>query len=85
MSILTPDAILAELQPIFEEALDEPGLTVTRESNAMNTPNWDSLAHISIIEMVERRFKVRFALGELQDLKEVGDLVDLVVAKSDKA
>jgi acyl carrier protein len=85
MATWTGVDVLAELQPIFEEALDEPGLTVTRESNAMNTPNWDSLAHISIIEMVERRFKVKFALGELQDLKEVGDLVDLVVAKSEKA
>jgi acyl carrier protein len=85
MTTWTDADVLAELQPIFEEALDEPGLAVTRESNAMNTPNWDSLAHISIIEMVERRFQVKFALGELQDLKEVGDLVDLVVAKADKA
>lgn len=82
MSTWTPDTVLAELQPIFEEALDEPGLVVTRGSNAKNTPNWDSLAHISIIEMVEHKFKIRFALGELQDLKQVGDLVDLVVKKA---
>lgn len=82
MATWTPDTVLAELQPIFEEALDEPGLTVTRDSNARNTPNWDSLAHISIIEMVEQRFNIRLALGELQDLKQVGDLVDLVVAKA---
>jgi acyl carrier protein len=54
---------------------------VKRSSNAMNTPNWDSLAHIDIIEMVERHFKVKFGLGELQDLKEVGDLVDLILEK----
>ena len=47
----------------------------------MNTPNWDSLAHIDLIEMVERHFKVKFGLGELQDLKEVGDLVDLILEK----
>jgi acyl carrier protein len=28
--------------------------------------------------MIERRYKVRFALGELQDLKNVGDLLDLL-------
>lgn len=81
MAILTPDSVLAELQPIFEEALDEPGLEIGRNSNAANTNNWDSLAHIAIIEMVESHFKVRFALGELQQLKQVGDLVDLVIAK----
>jgi acyl carrier protein len=84
MASLTPDEVLAQLQPIFEEALDEPGITVTRESNAANTPHWDSLAHISIIEMVSQHFKVRFALTELQDLKKVGDLIDLVVAKAHK-
>ncbi len=84
MPELSPTGVLAELQPIFQEALNEPGLTVTRASNAMNTPNWDSLAHIELIEMVESHFKVRFALGELQDLKEVGDLVDLIVEKAAK-
>jgi acyl carrier protein len=32
--------------------------------------------------MVERHFKVKFALGELQDLKEVGDLVALIIEKT---
>ena len=79
----TPEDVLAELQPIFREALDEPDLKVTFKSNAANTPNWDSLAHIDIIETIQRRFKVKFALGELQDLKEVGDLVRLVIKKTE--
>jgi len=82
MPNLTSDEVLAELQPIFQEALDNPALTVTRSSSALNTPNWDSLAHIELIEMVESHFKVKFALGELQDLKEVGDLVDLIIKKA---
>lgn len=80
----TADNVLAELQPIFEECLNSPGLVVSRGSNAMNTENWDSLAHIELIEMVERHFKVKFALGELQDLKEVGDLIDLILEKMNK-
>jgi acyl carrier protein len=84
MPDLTPDSVLAELQPIFQEALDNPKLAVTRSSSAPNTPNWDSLSHIEIIEMVERRFKVRFDLGEVQDLKTVGDLVDLTIKKAQR-
>jgi acyl carrier protein len=78
------DGILAALQPIFQEALSSPKLSVTRSSNALNTPNWDSLAHIDLIEMVERHFRVKFALGEMQDMKEVGDLVDLILEKQNK-
>jgi acyl carrier protein len=84
MAALTADKVLAELQPIFEEALDEPGITVTRESNATNTLHWDSLSYITIIEMVSHHFNVRFTLAELQDLKKVGDLIDLVVAKANR-
>ena len=77
----TPEEILLELQPIFQEALDQPGLEVTLTSNAVNTANWDSMAHIDLIEMVERHFRVRFSLGELQDLKDVKDLVRLILDK----
>ncbi len=78
----TPDEVLNDLQPIFQEALDNPALTVTRTSSALNTPNWDSLAHIAIVEMVESKFKIRIGLSELEDLKEVGDLVDLIIRKT---
>jgi len=81
MADLTADTVLAGLQPIFAEILDEPGIELSRDSNASNTPNWDSLAYIEIIEMVQRRFKVKFSLAELQKLKDVGDLVDLVLEK----
>ena len=81
MPDLTADSVLAELQPIFREALNNPEVTVDLRSNATNTPDWDSIAHIEIVELTELRFNVRFALGELQDLKEVGDLVALVVQK----
>ena len=81
MPELSPDTILEQLQPIFREALNEPDLTVTRNSSARNTPNWDSLGHIDLIEMVEMHFKVKFALGELHEMKNVGDLVDLIEEK----
>ncbi|MGB8539364.1 MAG: acyl carrier protein [Acidobacteriaceae bacterium] len=85
MPDVSPDDVLEQLQPIFEEVLDQPELRVTRNSNASNTENWDSLAHIDLMEMVQQRFKVKFALGELQDLKDVGDLVDMIVTKMNKA
>ena len=84
MPELSPAAILDQLQPIFREALNEPELTVTRNSSARNTPNWDSLAHIDLIEMVEMHFKVKFALGELHEMKNVGDLIDLIEEKKNE-
>lgn len=84
MPIWTDDAVLTELQPMFQEVLNADDLTITRTSSAMNTRSWDSLAHIELIEMVEHHFKIRFDLAELQKFKQVGDLVDLLVAKTAK-
>jgi acyl carrier protein len=73
--------ILAQLQPIFQDILDQPELVINRESSALNVEDWDSLSHINLVTAVERHFKIKFALGELQDLKNVGDMVDLISAK----
>lgn len=73
--------ILAQLQPIFQDILDQPELVISRESSALNVEDWDSLSHINLVTAVERHFKIKFALGELQDLKNVGDMVDLISAK----
>ena len=75
------DNILEELQDIFRDVLDQPDLVLTRSSNASNVDDWDSLAHINLVTSIEKRYKIRFALGELQDLKDVGDMIDLIKAK----
>lgn len=79
---MTQQEILDKLQPIFRDVLDDDRLVITFKSNATNTPNWDSLSHINLIQTIESDFKVRFALGELQDLKDVGDLVSLIQKKA---
>ncbi len=75
------DPILEQLQPIFQDILDQPDLHLTRQSNASSVDEWDSLAHVNIVTAVERHFKIKIALGELQDLKNVGDMVDLIKSK----
>jgi acyl carrier protein len=79
---MTQTEILDRLQPIFHDVLDDNSLVITPSSNATNTPNWDSLSHVNLIVAVQSEFKVKFALGELQDLKNVGDLIALIQKKS---
>jgi acyl carrier protein len=79
---MTQTEVLDRLQPIFRDVLDDDSLVITPSSNATNTPNWDSLSHVNLIVSVQSEFKVKFALGELEDLKNVGDLVALIQKKS---
>lgn len=73
--------ILAELQPIFQDILDQPDLRIVRESNGGNVDGWDSLAHVNLVTAIQRHFGVKFALGELNELKNVGEMVDLIQKK----
>ena len=78
---MTSNKLLERLQPIFRDVLDQPDLTITTESSGHNVEGWDSLAHINLVSAIEQEFKIRFALGELQDLKNVGDMIELMQAK----
>ena len=75
------DNMLEDLQPVFRDILDQPDLVLTRESNANNVEDWDSLAHINLVTSIEKRYKIKFGLGELQELKNVGDMIDLIKVK----
>jgi acyl carrier protein len=73
--------IIAELTPVFREVFDDDSIVITRQTTANDIEGWDSLSHMNMVMAVEVRFKIRFALGELPALKNVGDLADLVAKK----
>jgi acyl carrier protein len=73
--------LLPEIQEIFRDIFDDPSLVITRDSNASTVEDWDSLAHVNLVTAIEKRYKIRFALGELQELKNVGDMIDLIQEK----
>jgi acyl carrier protein len=72
------------LNGIFRMVFDDDSLVVTRSTTANDIEEWDSLSHLNLVMAVESRFKVKFALGELQGLKNVGDMVSLIDRKVQK-
>jgi acyl carrier protein len=54
---------------------------ITEASNAKTVEGWDSLAHINLVAAVQETFDVRFALGELETLQNVGDMIALMKRK----
>jgi acyl carrier protein len=77
--------ILAQLQPLFREVLDRPQLNITRQSKASSVEGWDSLAHMNLLVAIEQEFGVSFTLAELEEMKSVGDMVDMIEKKVAKA
>ncbi len=72
---------LEMLEPIFREVFDDEAIQLKRETTADDIEEWDSLTHMNLVIALELRFKVKFALGELQKLKNVGEMLDLINKK----
>lgn len=75
---MTKEEILNELQPIFQDVLDDEDIVITNESNAEQIEEWDSLSHIRLIVAIEKQFNIKFSFDELQGLKNVGDMIELI-------
>lgn len=74
------EQVIANLQEVFDSVfMDE--VHVTPELSAREVPEWDSIAHISLIVAVEEKFGVRFRVGEVEATKNVGDLSKLILSR----
>ena len=76
--------ILAELTEILRDIFDDPDLVVTRDTTADDIEDWDSANHINIVVAAESHFKTRFQASEIEELKNVGDFVDLIAKKQSR-
>jgi acyl carrier protein len=81
---MTGNEMLKKLEGIFRDIFDEEDLKISNETTAEDIEDWDSLAHINLVVAIEKEFNVKFALGELQLLQNVGDMVELILKKFSK-
>ncbi len=73
--------ILPKVREIIAEVLDQPDLQIDESTTADMVEGWDSLNHINIVVAVESSFGVKINTAEIEDLRNVGELVDLVQRK----
>jgi len=78
---LTKDQILQGLSEIFQDIFDRDDLVISPQTTAADIPEWDSFNHINIIVASEMTFKVKFQVAETEELKNVGELIDLIATK----
>jgi acyl carrier protein len=71
-----------KLQELFRDILDIEDIILEDTTSANDLEEWDSLTHINLVVAIEREFKIRFALGELSDMKNIGDITKLIYQKT---
>jgi acyl carrier protein len=75
------EQIYQRLTEIFREIFEDQSIVPTPEMKAGDVPEWDSLNHINLIVAIEARFKIKFKSTELESLRNVGHLVELIGRK----
>lgn len=70
--------ILAKVQDIFRDVLDNQTIVLTNNICADDIDEWDSLAHIQLIVAIEKKFKTKFTAKEMLSWTNVGEMVDCI-------
>ena len=78
---MTDDEILQKLTPVFRDVFDNPELEISPSTTADDVEEWDSVNHITLIVEIEQKFGIKFQTAELDELKNVGELVRLIASK----
>ena len=57
-------------------------IVVTNALSASDVHEWDSLTHMLLIVEVENKFGIKFKLKDLNRMRNVGDMVDIIYEKN---
>ena len=77
---MTREAIYGKLNEVFQDVFDDDSITVNAETTADDIEDWDSLEHINLVSAVEKEFGVKFTMAQVVGMKNVGEMVDVILA-----
>jgi acyl carrier protein len=74
-------AVVEKLTPVFRQVFNNASIEVTDEMTASDVDGWDSLSHMLLIAEVENAFSIKFKLRDLNKMKNVGDMIEIIMSK----
>ena len=78
------DEIYERLNKVFRDYFDDDSIELDDETTADDIEDWDSLSHITLMSAVEDEFGVRFTMGEVSGMKNVGEMAQIIKKRSTK-
>lgn len=76
--------VYGRLNEVFRDVFDDDRITVTAATTADDIEDWDSIEHINLIGAVEDEFGLRFKMGEVSGMKNVGEMAAIILARGTK-
>ena len=76
------EEILQQLTLIFEQVLKRSDLKIDYNTSAEDIDGWDSLTNMTIISEIEKKWGVHFKLRDIVRMKNIGDMIDVIIQQS---
>ncbi len=78
---MTMEDIFEGLNEVFRDVFDDEDIIVTAETTSEDIEDWDSLEHINLIVAVEKKFGMKFSMGEVTTMKNVGEMAEIIKSR----
>ncbi|MCR5730737.1 MAG: acyl carrier protein [Ruminococcus sp.] len=78
---MTREKIFDKLNRVFQDVFDNETLELEDNTTADDIEDWDSLTHIDLVVAVEKEFGIKFSMGEVRKLQNVGEMVDIILKR----
>ena len=73
--------IFEGLNEVFRDVFDDEDITVNASTTSEDIEDWDSLEHINLIVAVEKKFGMKFSMGEVTTMKNVGEMAQIIKSR----
>lgn len=77
---MTRENVFERLQKVFQDVFDDDEIEVTETTTSEDIEDWDSLEHINLVSAVEKEFGMKFTMAQVVGMKDVGEMVDVILA-----
>lgn len=75
------EEVFKRMEKVFSEVLDLKSVELSDNTNSDDYEEWDSLAHVQLINQIQIEFGVRFSAREMLGWENVGQMVDSILQK----
>lgn len=79
--IMSKEEVFEKLNEVFRDVFDDEDITVTETTTADDIEDWDSLEHINLLAAVEQEFGMKFNMGQVVSMKNVGEMAEIIMSK----
>lgn len=78
---MSKEEVFVKLNEVFRDVFDDESITVTETTTADDIEEWDSLEHINLLAAVEQEFGMKFNMGQVVSMKNVGEMADIIISQ----